>query len=236
MCLTCGSDRFETLFPREWYDNPDQHPATPGAWPSPLGLSLGILAVIVGQIAVVIYHWLHVRKFAFGPVEAVQKSGPEPHDFFHSLLEHFSQPEGFVVLGGYLCGTWMFRLMPQSYYSFEGGIVWSQVLQQLLLQDGLQMLMHLGEHKVDSLFGSKQWFYRKSHKPHHRFTNPKLFDAFNGSLSDTFFMILVPLFATAHICRSVRLKLLRDCLVGELFSPSSSNYSMPILALSSVVC
>jgi len=58
---------------------------------------------------------------------------------------------------------------------------------------------------VDSLFGSKQWFYRKSHKPHHRFTNPKLFDAFNGSLSDTFFMILVPLFATAHISRSVRL-------------------------------
>ena len=35
------------------------------------------------------------------------------------------------------------------------------------------------------------WFYRKSHKPHHRFTNPKLFDAFNGSPADTFCMILV---------------------------------------------
>ena len=42
-------------------------------------------------------------------------------------------------------------------------------------------------------------FYRKSHKPHHRFTNPKLFDAFNGSTADTVCMILVPLIATANL-------------------------------------
>jgi alternative squalene epoxidase len=44
----------------------------------------------------------------------------------------------------------------------------------------------------------KLWFYRKTHKPHHRFINPKYFDAFNGSLGDTFFMILVPLFITKY--------------------------------------
>lgn len=37
------------------------------------------------------------------------------------------------------------------------------------------------------------------HKPHHRFTNPRLFDAFNGSLADTFLMILVPLYVTANV-------------------------------------
>ena len=38
-----------------------------------------------------------------------------------------------------------------------------------------------------------------SHKPHHRFTNPRLFDAFNGSATDTFLMILVPLFLTSRL-------------------------------------
>mmetsp|Transcript_26793 Transcript_26793/g.52041 ORF Transcript_26793/g.52041 Transcript_26793/m.52041 type:complete len:138 (+) Transcript_26793:1-414(+) len=54
--------------------------------------------------------------------------------------------------------------------------------------------MHWLEHKG---FGAE--FYKRSHKPHHRFTNPRLFDAFNGSLGDTFAMILVPLFVTAQL-------------------------------------
>jgi len=144
------------------------------------------------------YHWLHVQRQAFGPVSGVQRSGPAPHAFWHAMVEHLSQPEGFVMLGLYLAGTWMLRLMPASYYEFEGGIDWRAVAAQLLLQDVIQFAMHLGEHKVDDLLGTKLWFYKKSHKPHHRFTNPKLFDAFNGSPADTFFMILVPLFATAH--------------------------------------
>jgi alternative squalene epoxidase len=41
--------------------------------------------------------------------------------------------------------------------------------------------------------------YSISHKPHHRFTNPRIFDAFNGSPTDTFLMILVPLYITANI-------------------------------------
>ena len=124
----------------------------------------------------------------------------------------------------YLCGTWMFRLMPPSYYSFAGGVDWAAVATQLLLQDGLQMLMHLGEHKVDALLGTNMWFYRKSHKPHHRFTNPKLFDAFNGSLSDTFFMILVPLLSTAHLCRTVR------CLLSTPLTSPRRRALLPLPA------
>jgi sterol desaturase/sphingolipid hydroxylase (fatty acid hydroxylase superfamily) len=90
-------------------------------------------------------------------------------------MTHLAQPEGFVMLGGYLIGTWMFGLMPSSYYSFSGGINWSHVIIQLLLQDGIQYLMHILEHKASPML------YKLSHKPHHQFTNPKMFDAFNGS-------------------------------------------------------
>jgi len=94
-------------------------------------------------------------------------------------------------LGGYLAGTWMAHLMPDSYYSFEGGVCWWQVAACLLLQDGTQYLMHRVEHSASAEL------YKASHKPHHRFTNPRLFDAFNGSAADTFLMILVPLYTTA---------------------------------------
>ena len=40
-----------------------------------------------------------------------------------------------------------------------------------------------------------------SHKPHHRFNNPRYFDAFNGSLADTILMILIPLLGCSQIVR-----------------------------------
>lgn len=40
----------------------------------------------------------------------------------------------------------MFHLMPASYYSFEGGIIWWQVATQLLVQDFVQYVMHRVEH------------------------------------------------------------------------------------------
>jgi alternative squalene epoxidase len=89
--------------------------------------------------------------------------------------------------------------MPTTYYSFQGGVNWGQVAAQLLLQDTIQCGMHMLEHRIDDFFGTHKWFYRRSHKPHHRFTNPKLFDAFNGSAADTFCMILLPLYVTANV-------------------------------------
>lgn len=43
-----------------------------------------------------------------------------------------------MLLGGYLCGTWMFSLMPEAYYSFTGGVDWFRVGGCLLLQDCVQ--------------------------------------------------------------------------------------------------
>lgn len=54
--------------------------------------------------------------------------------------------------------------------------------------------MHMLEHSTTKLWPA---FYQATHKAHHRFINPRLFDAFNGSVGDTVFMILVPLYATA---------------------------------------
>jgi sterol desaturase/sphingolipid hydroxylase (fatty acid hydroxylase superfamily) len=189
--LLTSNDGYKQLYPTSWYDSSPRDPLNP-VWPSPLGLSLGILAVVVGQVFVLLYFFLR-RAGLFGKIVSVQKAGSPSYNFVEGLMTHLGQPEGFVMLGGYLIGTWMFRLMPQSYYSFEGGIVWWKVGLQLLLQDLIQYLMHLVEHKLDARL------YKASHKPHHKFTNPRMFDAFNGSPTDTFLMILVPLMITARL-------------------------------------
>lgn len=169
-----------------------------GDWPSPLGLSLGLLAVAVGMCATLAYQ--AARYFGVGPIgraprTAVQAAGARPYDFMEGVKTHLSQPEGFVLLGLYLSGTWMLRLMPASYYSFAGGVSWPRVAAQLLVQDAVQFVMHRLEHAVSPAF------YKASHKPHHRFVNPRIFDAFNGSAADTTLMILVPLYVTALTVR-----------------------------------
>ncbi|KAJ1495823.1 hypothetical protein T484DRAFT_1662840 [Baffinella frigidus] len=157
-------------------------------WPSPVGLFSGIFAVAVAQVVVIAYHYWHLRQ----GWPMVQGGKPDHAAFWRDALEHIAQPEGFVLLAAYLAGTWMFRLMPASYYSWEGGVSFKHLAMQLLINDLFQTAMHLGEHKVSS------WVYRKSHKPHHKFLSPKMFDAFNGSVTDTIFMILLPLFITAQ--------------------------------------
>lgn len=182
-----ANDLYASIFPEEWCSYAGKQET-----PSPLGLSLGISAVIVGQVATIMYHWLHVSG-SFGPLKPVQKGSPINYHFWQETFGHLSQPEGFVMLGGYLTGYWMLNLMPNSYYSFQGGVDWVAVGLQLLCQDVIQFAMHYGEHKVSAAI------YRSSHKPHHRFTNPKFFDAFNGSATDTFLMILVPLLVTSRV-------------------------------------
>jgi sterol desaturase/sphingolipid hydroxylase (fatty acid hydroxylase superfamily) len=192
LVLTANS-LYRDVFPKEWYDEGarDFWYEAKGVWPSPVGLTLGITAVVVGQVCVLTYFYAW-KSGSFGKLKAVQKVGAPPYDLMAGMIEHLSQPEGFVMLGAYLICTWMLGLMPSSYYSFSGGVNWTHVGVQLLLQDLLQYLMHQLEHSLD------QRLYRASHKPHHRFTNPKMFDAFNGSPADTFLMILVPLALTAR--------------------------------------
>lgn len=189
-----SNDLYKQVFPPSWYDVSarDFWNTTDGVYPSPCGLTLGIVAVVIGQIAVLIFFYLFKRG-KLGSTHPVQKVGSPAYDLWEGMATHLSQPEGFVMLGGYLILTWMFGLMPASYYSFSGGINWLHVAAQLLITDALQFCMHNLEHNLDKRI------YRASHKPHHRFTNPKLFDAFNGSPADTFLMILVPLACTARL-------------------------------------
>lgn len=179
---------YEELFPKSWYHYDGQNP-------KPLGLCLGIFAVAVGQVFVLLYFYLH--RYAFlGSITSIQTKGAPQYEWSEGLLTHLAQPEGFVLLGLYLSVTWMFHLMPRSYYSFQGTIQWPETIACLIIQDGLQFGMHRLEHIVSP------WFYRMSHKPHHKFTNPRLFDAFNGSMTDTICMILIPLYCTAMIVRT----------------------------------
>merc|ERR1719203_1045590 len=99
------------------------------------------------------------RSDLLGSTKRVQSSQVRTYDFLEGLITHLSQPEGFALIGSYLIGTWMLGWMPQSYYSFAGGINWLHVVAQLLLQDLLQYFMHCGEHKISS------WVYGRSHKP-----------------------------------------------------------------------
>eukprot|EP00930_Biecheleria_cincta_P084384 TRINITY_DN7386_c0_g1_i1.p1 TRINITY_DN7386_c0_g1~~TRINITY_DN7386_c0_g1_i1.p1 ORF type:complete len:311 (-),score=33.19 TRINITY_DN7386_c0_g1_i1:173-1048(-) len=158
-----GGTAYRNVFPAAWYDEaPVEHVlgalgVTDPRTVKPLGLILGLLAVAVGQFFTVIYHAMR-RNAWLGACTRIQTQARE-YSFSEGLKTHLSQPEGFVLLGGYLIFTWM----------------------------------HFGEHKISARI------YQVSHKPHHRFTNPRLFDAFDGSLTDTVCMILVPLVIVARL-------------------------------------
>mmetsp|Transcript_3662 Transcript_3662/g.5469 ORF Transcript_3662/g.5469 Transcript_3662/m.5469 type:complete len:309 (+) Transcript_3662:241-1167(+) len=182
------------LFPSSWYDY-DSTRSSHWASPPPLGLCLGISAVAIGQVFVVLYFYFHSHGYlSYKKIAppSIQVKGAPKYEFWEGLTTHLSQPEGFALLVAYLTVTWMFRLLPPSYYSFQHGIQWTKLAACLVLQDLVQYLMHVGEHRIHPSI------YIRSHKPHHRFTNPKLFDAFNGSTFDTIFMILIPLYVTAN--------------------------------------
>jgi len=184
--------QYSKIFPSEWYN----HDPTIER-PKPLGLVLGICAVVVGHMFLLPIFYLYRQGAFSGGIrpKSIQTKGERKYEFLDGLKTHLTQPEGFILLAIYLTSTWMMGLMPASYYSFEGTIQWSRVFLCLATQDFVQYIMHRFEHCFSFTL------YKKSHKPHHRFTNPRLFDAFNGSVADTVLMILIPLFITAHIVR-----------------------------------
>uniref|UniRef100_A0A6U2C440 Fatty acid hydroxylase domain-containing protein n=1 Tax=Hemiselmis andersenii TaxID=464988 RepID=A0A6U2C440_HEMAN len=175
---------------------PSTAPAVQGGWPDPTGLCCGIFAVICGQCLVIAYHFWHVHNANAKRIQKPKGKEPPPDTrktFWQDCLVHLSQPEGFILLGGYLVGTWMFNLLPATYYTWDGGVNLLHVFMQLACQDCIQTVMHMGEHKISPKL------YQQSHKPHHRFLDPKVFDAFNGSVADTVCMILIPLYVTANV-------------------------------------
>jgi hypothetical protein len=107
-------------------------------------LFCGILAVIVGQIAVIAYHYWHVHYSSNSKIQKVKEEMDTRKTFWEDCASHLMQPEGFFLLGGYLAGTWMFRLMPASYYTWEGGVNPLHVFMQLVVNDCFQTIMHMG--------------------------------------------------------------------------------------------
>ena len=180
------------------------------------GLLAGLLVVALVQVFLVLPYYYLLRS---GIISApyVQQKVPERKPFMAGLASHVARPGGFLILTVYLCSTWMAGLMPPSYYNHsvpEGLDVLSvdylkwiahglqnvnlgHVALQLLVNDFLQGIMHLAEHK---------WFYTSSHKPHHKFVSPTLFDAFDGTVLDTSVMILIPLFITANLLSAARVE------------------------------
>jgi alternative squalene epoxidase len=158
---------------------------------NPRGLYLGLASIVTGQLLVVVpyYFLLRMRIIKRPMIQKLSKS-TQPEKSF--IMGHLTQPEGFVLLTLYLSGTWMFNLLPDSYYSFEGNVNAFHVLLQLLLVDIFMTIAHWVEHKITS-------WYPLSHKPHHRFIEPGVFDAFNGSFFDTLCLILIPLYITANL-------------------------------------
>ena len=171
-------------------------------WRNPRGLIYGLLSVALGQIFIIIpYYYLLRKEYIQRPF--IQKKNKKKQDknddgknnnktFFEEMKNHLFQPEGFFLLGTYLSVTWIFNFMPDTYYNLEEPVNLLHVLLQLLVVDFFQTIMHFGEHYIAN-------FYIKSHKPHHVFKSPRLFDAFDGSFMDTICMILIPLYITANI-------------------------------------
>jgi hypothetical protein len=108
-----SNDLYKTVFPDSWYDKAPTNYwlGEREGWPRPLGLTLGILAVIVGQIFTIIYLYLR-RIGVLGAPVAVQREGARQYEFSEGLRTHLGEPEGFLMLGGYLIGTWMLKIMP----------------------------------------------------------------------------------------------------------------------------
>ena len=158
---------------------------------SPIGLLIGLISVLTVHFTLVLPYYYCLRTgFIRRPL---LQTGTKTYEntFLHDVRKHLLNPEGLMLLGGYLSITWIFGLMPQSYY-----VVWDSktsfldILLQLMINDLYQTIAHMAEHKFRTV-------YRYAHELHHRHKSPMLLDAFDGHLMDTILMILVPLYSTS---------------------------------------
>lgn len=161
-----------------------------GEWPDPLGLLLGIGAVVVAQLAMLVYHYARSRNPA-----APRLHSSDARPFWEGARGHLLAPGGALTIAAYLVVTWMLELLPCSYYRLDETVRWSVVALQLVCQDALMFAMHVVEHRAPL----GRAIYRASHQPHHRFVEPCLFDAFDGTVLDTLWMVLLPLLLTSQL-------------------------------------
>ena len=162
------------------------------SFPSSLGLLTGLGCVISGQIIVLIYHYICKIIEKFDDSILIQNN-KVCNNFEKNIIRHFRSREIFLLLF-YLTFTWMFKLIPSTYYIMDNMKTnWEQVLQQLILVDFLMYTTHIAEH----------YFYNTSHNTshntHHTWTNPIIFNAFNASIKDVIVLIIFPLYITANL-------------------------------------
>lgn len=203
----------------------------------PLGLLCGIASVGIAQLCLTLPYYWWLMNMSSQPLiqlpHAERGRAQGAMYAFYGVSRHFAQPEGFLLIGGYLTVTWLFKMLPSSYYVLEAPtldgtrfvnvlaqvsacLCGTQVLLllitnspilppstlifrcfpafaswQLLAVDFLQWGAHRLEHVIKPL-------YMRAHVPHHKWRSPSLFEAFEGSMTDTIVMIVIPLFLSAH--------------------------------------
>lgn len=179
---------------------------------NPEGLFYGISGVVIAQVITIIYQYK--RRLSLDETGLKDKSGESKvwtsqlndteltriqlrlpaygKSFWDDVEAHLKRPELLLLLP-YLSVTWIFNLMPESYYNVEGRVKILDVILQLLTVDFFTYCFHLAEHNIP------KW-YILGHKAHHKYTNPHLFNAFDATVMDTIFLILFPLFSTAQLC------------------------------------
>ena len=158
------------------------------SYPPSLGLFTGIGAIFTGQITLLIYHYICKFLIKFDNSILIQNNKVETN-FKKDIIKHFKSHEISLLLF-YLTFTWMFKLIPPTYYLMNNTTTnWIQVLQQLILIDFLMYVNHISEH----------YFYNTSHKNHHTWANPIIFNAYNASVKDVIVLIVFPLYITTNL-------------------------------------
>ncbi|KAH9255441.1 hypothetical protein BASA81_006560 [Batrachochytrium salamandrivorans] len=162
------------------------------------GLIWGLTFAGIGQIGVLSFHYFRRELGWWRPNRRLQPRKPydSSESFLSQTYRHVAKPSSLVMIGLYLVLTWVLKLMPASYYNETDSVDWFHVVMQLAVVDVFTYINHRAEHVLAPL-------YISSHKAHHRFTNPNVFDAFDGSVADTAVLILLPLFTTSQITAGV---------------------------------
>ena len=156
-------------------------------YPSSFGLLCGLGSVALAQGLLVIYQRnRRIAEYEKAKSKSIQlKDLSYTNSFFQDAFKHVKRIE-LLLLVPYLSLTWMFNMMPQSYYDVSSAPSALDVIAQLLLVDFFTYSFHVVLHTISKL-------YKASHKAHHKFTNPQLFNAFDATIVDTVFLILFPL-------------------------------------------
>ena len=178
---------------------------------------MGIGGVIVGQIVVLMYY--AVLRCLICPSTI---GDPAPHvPFMDELREHVTKPESFLMTFGYLTTVWTLDMLPETYYDLDAPMSVFDVGVQFLIVDFFTYIMHRLEH-------AWTWYFRHSHRSHHQWVRPRLLNAFNGSVADTFSLIVVPLFLTSQVYHvSTWSFMVFGSLYAAMFTLIHSEYHHP---------